>query len=403
MHMHKYLSENQTMYVAGGFDDAIQDTCWYVTNTEKPQPEPRYTSNAEETDTRIWVHVRQTECTKITVISPDTDVYHIGLPLVSQSANKEVLVQVSPINSKEMKFVNLSALHAALGNDPDLAGLEAVNLAQILQTLFVCTGCDYISFFYGIGKSTFLRYFFQNASFITGSNAEGSLANVQLDNENFKKGFWAFLRLVGTVYYKKHASAFDFPSPATHFLQFSGSSPLIRHKQWIEDVRQNIADRSTFDNDMLPTTEALLLHWKRSCWVLDMWAQANKNTMVLEPITDYGWNLTQNKLEVTWDTEENMTKVRQRVSYLLRGCKCITGCKNRVCGCRKKGIKCSEGCQCTNCENIASPSHDREELAHITLEEAAVTTQAMDKEGEEEFAEFVFGAAFDVDPEIMDD
>ena len=249
----------------------------------------------------------------------------------------------------------------------------------------------------------FLRYFFQNASFTTGSNAEGSLANVQLDNENFKKGFLAFLRLVGTVYYKKHASAFDFPSPATHFLQFSGSSPLIRHKQWIEDVRQNIADRSTFDNDMLPTTEALLLHWKRSCWVLDMWAQANKNTMVLEPITDYGWNLTQNKLEVTWDTEENMTKVRQRVSYLLRGCKCITGCKNRVCGCRKKGIKCSEGCQCTNCENIASPSHDREELAHITLEEAAVTTQAMDKEGEEEFAEFVFGAAFDVDPEIMDD
>ena len=60
----------------------------------------------------------------------DTDVYHIGLPLVSQSANKEVLVQVSPINSKEMKFVNLSALHAALGNDPDLAGLEAVNLPR---------------------------------------------------------------------------------------------------------------------------------------------------------------------------------------------------------------------------------------------------------------------------------
>ena len=147
-----------------------------------------------------------------------------GLPLVSQSANKEVLVQVSPINSKEMKFVNLLALDAALGNDPDLSGLEAVNLAQILQTLFVCTGCDYISFFYGIGKATFLRYFFQNASFITGSNAEGSLANVQLDNENFNKGFLAFIRLVGTVYYKKHASAFDFPSPATHFLQFSASS-----------------------------------------------------------------------------------------------------------------------------------------------------------------------------------
>ena len=61
--------------------------------------------------------------------------------------NKEVVVQVSPINSKEMKFVHLSALNSALGNDPDLAGLDTTELAQILQTLLVCTGCDYISFF----------------------------------------------------------------------------------------------------------------------------------------------------------------------------------------------------------------------------------------------------------------
>ena len=99
-------------------------------------------------------------------------------------------MQVSPINSKEMKFVHLSALNSALGNDPDLAGLDTTELAQILQTLFVGTGCDYISFFFcGIGKATFLRYFFQYASFITGANAQGSLTNIHLQGDDYKQFF----------------------------------------------------------------------------------------------------------------------------------------------------------------------------------------------------------------------
>ena len=393
------MQQNQTVYVAGGYNGVIQDTCWFVRNNSKPQPDPKYTSNAEETDTRIWLHVRQTKCTKVLVVSPDTDTYHIGLPLVPQS-DKEVLVQINPINSKEMKLVDLPALHKALKHDPDLAGLEPAKISRILQTLFVCTGCDYISFFSGLGKATFLRYFFQHASFIIGAKAEGSLADIQLDTNNFARGFLAFLRLVGTVYYKKHTSAFQFPSPHTHFLQFSGSTPLVHHKQWIDDIRQNIADRSTFDNDMVPTTEALLLHWKQSCWILHMWAQSQNNTMDLEPMTEYGWSLENNLLQVTWDTEENMKKVRERVSVLLRGCKCSTGCKNRICGCKKKGTVRSEGCECTNCENAnyenTTTSHDTEDLADVTIEEAVVSNQTMEKEDEdEEFAEFVFAAAFD--------
>ena len=98
--------------------------------------------------------------------------------------------------SNKLKYVSLSALEAA---DPDLSGLESSKVGQILQTLFVSTGCDYISFFSGIGKATFLRYSFQHAAFITGANAEGSLADTHLDTNNFQKGFLAFLRLVGTV------------------------------------------------------------------------------------------------------------------------------------------------------------------------------------------------------------
>ena len=49
--MHKYLLQNQTMYVAGGHNGDLMDTCWYVKNKTKPNPDPKYSSNAEETDT----------------------------------------------------------------------------------------------------------------------------------------------------------------------------------------------------------------------------------------------------------------------------------------------------------------------------------------------------------------
>ena len=106
------------------------------------------------------------------------------------------------------------------------------------------------------------------------------------------KVFWHYKARRNGIYYKKHASAFDYPSPATHFSQFVNSAPLAHHTEWIDDVHQNIPGRITFDNDMLPTTDALLLYWKRSCWVLHMWAQADRNTMALKPLTDYGLNLT---------------------------------------------------------------------------------------------------------------
>ena len=306
-----------------------------------------------------------------------------------------------------MKFVNIPALNSALCTDPDLAGLNATELPQILQTLFVCTGCDYTSFFSGLGKATFLHYFFQFASFITGANAQGSLMNIQLQGGIYKQGFLAFLRLVGTVYFKKHASGFNTPSPASHFMRFSdAANPLTHHHQWIDELRQNIADRCTYDKNMIPSTEALYFHWQRSCWVLNMWAQSDRNTMVLEPITDYGWHLENDTLHLTWDTEQNMQNVRERVGILLNGCKCMTGCKNRVCGCRKNGRNCSEGCQCANCENNASPSQDREDLADVALEETVHNGMDLEEEEEEEFADFVFAAAFDetdVNTELLDE
>ena len=84
----------------------------------------------------------------------------------------------------------MTALKAAFQNDPDLVNIDADILPQVFQTLFVCTGCDYISFFSHIGKATFLRYVFQYATFISGKKCKGTLADT--DEESCDSGFLAF-------------------------------------------------------------------------------------------------------------------------------------------------------------------------------------------------------------------
>ncbi len=72
----------------------------------------------------------------------------------------------------------------------------------VLQTLFICSGCDYITFFAGVGMATMMRRLFENARFITGtSSIPGTLAST--DPSSMEKGFLSFIRLIGTVYFKK--------------------------------------------------------------------------------------------------------------------------------------------------------------------------------------------------------
>ena len=132
--------------------------------SSNPQPDPVYSSNAEEADTMIWLHASKTQLHNILVLSPDTEVYMIGLPLQC-SHSKHIIVQISKIGSHELKLLCTKTLIQALANDPDLANIPTNTQATVLRALFVITGCDYISFFSGIGKGTFVRYLFQHAHF----------------------------------------------------------------------------------------------------------------------------------------------------------------------------------------------------------------------------------------------
>ena len=137
---------------------------------------------------------------------------------------------------------------------------------------------------------------------------------------------------------------------------------------------------------LIPSDDALLLHWKRSCWVLHMWQQSDQPIMTLE---NYGWSITDNELTIKWDTATNVQAVRDRVDSLLKGCKCSTGCLTGRCGCKKRGKHCSIGCECLNCGNNIAGSKQNE--THIiSLEEDVEAGRLTDREGED-IVDWVFG------------
>ena len=193
---------------------------------------------------------------------------------------------------------------------------------------------------------------------------EGRITNT------FNIGFLAFLRLIGTVYYKKYASAFRRPTPQAHFNSFVQSDASVKalHIKWLDDIRNSIYDRTQFENNMIPSIEALYRHWKRACWVIDMWRQAENNEIVLKPLELHGWKTDEDKLAIDWDSEENIEKV-QRVRGLQKGCKCKTGCGTNRCGCRHKGVECSQGCECKDCTNLGLPNDTSEEDMCQLIEE----------------------------------
>ena len=237
-----------------------------------------------------------------------------------------------------------------------MVNVSAATHTRVMQTLFVASGCDYISFFNGIGKATFLKYFFQYSDFITGYSqyTSGSLSDTVMDNGIYKQGFLAFIRLIGTVYFKKHANAFESLSPVAHYKKFVNpeTDVEIQHKNWLDDIRQNIWDRITFETEMIPSIEALWRHWKRCCWVLDMWRQADSNAMHLADLASWGWKVENELLSIDWDSDDNQSLVRERVQLLTKGCKCKSGCATGRCGCRRKGKHCAEGCSCLHCSNL---------------------------------------------------
>ena len=120
----------------------------YSTNSDKEKlPRPTLYSNTDESDNRIWLHCVHSHGTKKLLYSPDTDIYHIGLTITPSISDQYIIVQLSKSCTVTVspRFVDMKALCKAIELDPDLSSIPSPHRCQVLQTIYVATGCDYVS------------------------------------------------------------------------------------------------------------------------------------------------------------------------------------------------------------------------------------------------------------------
>jgi len=160
-----------------------------------------------------------------------------------------------------------SHLITAFQNDPSFAAIQQVTLPSVMQMLFISTGCDFVSFFTGIGKAMFMATFFEYAEFICSntSHTPGTLS----DTDPSSQGFLSFIRFVGCAYFRKHKPAFlpSLPTPMSIFnsLLKSEQDATSHHSGWLALMREKIWVRIKYEEEMIPSYDALERHWKRSC------------------------------------------------------------------------------------------------------------------------------------------
>ncbi len=218
--------------------------------------------------------------------------------------------------------------------------------------------------------------FFEQAEFIC--YGDGTLTDT-----DEQSSFLSFLRLVGSAYFRKHKSVFlpSFPTPKSLFNSFTkgSTSPLSHISQWLDAIRERVWSRIKYEEEMVPSIGALERHWKRSCYVINIWKQAAHNTMSYPLPQNNGWKFDENKLLlIDWDSCEHISHVRNRVALIQKGCGCKTGCASNRCKCKKNDVYCGPGCTCDNCENHPIDQH-LPDLAEIEREENGVF-EDMDEE-----------------------
>ena len=108
--------------------------CWSVKNDGQIQPLPYLRSNAEETDLRIWLHCKYSAGSRKMLYSPDTDVYHIGLPIVSHNQPRpDVYVQLHGRRKDSHRYLHANALLEAIDRDPSNSAFACRYLCESCQ------------------------------------------------------------------------------------------------------------------------------------------------------------------------------------------------------------------------------------------------------------------------------
>ena len=102
------------------------------------------------------------------------------------------------------------------------------------------------------------------------------------------------------------------------------TTSITNHCRWLNKIRTAVPYRVPSEEYYLPSNDALTYHWKRGCWVSQVWAQSDKPHIVFPDVEEWGWKSDSDTLNCEWDFPETLACVQERVDAWGKGCTCST-------------------------------------------------------------------------------
>ena len=367
----RLLHNRQTLIVSGGFKQPGMANAVVHSEEEEPFNFRAYCNNHVEADSMVFLHAVNCnpDNAPILIFSIDTDILFIGLHFACQYPDRHFLVHYKS-SAGVNNYVDLNKLLDLMSVNSALCTFDKCQIADEMQALYVCSGCDYVSFFNHYSKNTFFDAYFDNVEFISAESLySGQLS--QADEHDWELGFRAFCRLIGCVFITKCSSSFQYkmkfltkPSPRDIYDKVCEEHDTLSEQEllqeWLDQIRTFImqSPECTSEQYWLPSHDSLMLHWKRCCYVLQIWKQSDLSFMKYPDTTQWGWSFVEKDLVFRWDSDANFRKVEKYRKLWTSGCKCRSvtkPCNNRTCGCRKSQKPCGPACACADtCHNKAS-------------------------------------------------
>ena len=250
----------------------------------------------KEADTRTILHCVRTTATSIVVSAKDTDILVMLIAYFHLMACHRIWMKAG--TAKKRKFIQVHGIVEHLQMNPEVL--------EILPCFHALTGSDTTSYLAGHSKKTCWEVFKVHHDLLRGLENSPVLSNQTIkDAEKF----------VCKVYGAANAS----------------STNEVRVSMFVKEVT----------NDKLPpTSDALLYYIKRSHYRALVWRQGHVQQPVLPPPETMGWKMEETSLIPELSSLPPVPKACEE----LISCTCSTGCRTRLCSCKKAKIPCIASC-----------------------------------------------------------
>ena len=229
--------------------------------------QPLTSFQVQKKPTRVWLHGGKSKARKIlTFLQTPTHITSAWQHHQWISLPEKWWFRL--ITTKPLRLLSLHGLADAVSWNPNMFDIPHEKSLATLQSLYVLTGCEFTSFFAQISKSFFATTFFRFAAFICALNI---CQEVLLKEQHKNQASWhSWSQLVWCIFWKLTSFRNQFESPIDCYQSYTTQSevPSQQHFTWIKTLNAKIWERVDLEDSLIPSIEALWLHWMRSRWVL---------------------------------------------------------------------------------------------------------------------------------------